>query len=81
MRKQSARGAQWIPACLLQIIPGQIVTTTLDSGHTRDMIKNALRLPAENFGLIEEEGLEIIGVKGPSNEQTLVSQEQLHVFT
>jgi hypothetical protein len=73
MREQSERGAQWIPACLLQIMPGQIVKTTLDSNHTSEMIKHALRLPAENLGLIEEEGLDIIGMKTRSGQQPLVS--------
>jgi hypothetical protein len=63
MRAQSVDGAQWIPARLLEIMPGQVVKTTLGSKHTSDMIANALRLPAENAGLIENEGLEIIGVK------------------
>jgi hypothetical protein len=73
MREQSERGAQWIPACLLQIMPGQIVKTTLGSNHTCEMIKHALRLPAENLGLIEEEDLDIIGVKTKSGQQPLVS--------
>jgi hypothetical protein len=67
MRKQSAQGAQWIPACLLQIVPNQVVTTTLGPVHTSQMIRHALRLPAENVDLIEDEGLEIMGVK-PDNE-------------
>lgn len=63
MREQSEKGAQWILACLLQITPGQPVTTTLESQHTRYMIRNALRYPAANAGLIDQEGLEIIGVR------------------
>jgi hypothetical protein len=58
MREQSDHGTQWIPACLLQIMPGQVVKTTLGSNHTKEMIKHALRLPAESLGLIEEEGLD-----------------------
>jgi hypothetical protein len=69
MRKQSAQGAQWIPACLLQIVPNQVVTTTLRPVHTSQMIRHALRLPAENVGLIEDEGLEIMGVKSDSQGQ------------
>jgi eukaryotic translation initiation factor 2C len=74
MRAQSVDGAQWIPARLLEIMPGQVVKTTLGSKHTSDMIANALRLPAENAGLIENEGLEIIGVKSNNGgKQPLVN--------
>ncbi|KAI4951959.1 hypothetical protein J4E91_003421 [Alternaria rosae] len=73
MQHQTERGAQWIPACLLEIISGQIITTTLGSKHTREMIKKALRLPAGNYDLIEKEGLEIIGVKTQSGQQPLAS--------
>jgi len=74
MRHQSERGAQWIPACLLEIIPGQVITTTLGPQHTGEMIKKALRLPAGNYDLIEKEGLEIIGVKTQSGKEPLVSR-------
>jgi hypothetical protein len=77
MREQSEHGAQWIPACLLQIMPGQVVKTTLGSNHTKEMIKHALRLSTENLGLIEEEGLEIIGVKTQSGQQPLVSLNEV----
>ena len=73
MRHQTERDAQWIPACLLEIISGQIITTTLGSKHKREMIKKALRLPAGNYDLIEKEGLEIIGVKTQSGQEPLVS--------
>lgn len=74
MRSQSAQGALWIPACLLQIIPGQVIKTTLNNMHTSEMIRHALRLPAENVGLLEEEGLDIMGVRaGSDGQQPLVS--------
>lgn len=73
MRHQTERGAQWIQTCLLEIIPGQIITTKLGSKDTREMIKKSLRLPAGNYDLIEKEGLGIIGVKTQSGQQPLVS--------
>ena len=68
MKEQCLNGAQWIPACLLQIKDNQIVKSPLPSAHVFDMIRKALRLPAANASLIENEGLKILGV----NDQPLV---------
>lgn len=76
MRTQSEDGAQWIPTRLLRIMPGHMIKTTLGAAHTKLMIQNTLRMPAENPGLIEQECLGIIGVKPARDggEQPLVSE-------
>ena len=63
MREQSLGGAQWIPACLLEIVPNQMTNAMLSPEHTAEMLRNAVRLPAANAGLIVEEGLPMIGLK------------------
>ncbi|KAL1798145.1 hypothetical protein ACET3X_002182 [Alternaria dauci] len=63
MRQQSLDGAQWIPACLLQIVPYQPMTGQMSSEHTTEMLKHAVHLPAENASLIDQEGLRILGLK------------------
>ena len=63
MKEQSINGAQWIPAMLLQIKENQMVKSPLPSVYVSDMIRKALRLPAANAHLIQNEGLEILGVK------------------
>ncbi|KAF2122669.1 Piwi domain-containing protein [Lophiotrema nucula] len=74
MRKQCEGGAQWIPACLLQIEPGQVVRTALGSKHTSQMINAALRLPKQNADLITEEGLKTLGIKTTQNPKPLAAQ-------
>jgi hypothetical protein len=73
MREQSTGGAQWIPALLLQIVPGQVVKMPLMGNHTTQTIQHAVRLPAHNAGLIKKEGLDLIGVKSVDGVQPLVS--------
>jgi eukaryotic translation initiation factor 2C len=64
MDEQSVRGAIWIPANLLEILPDQTANVELCSQHTADMITMALREPGYNAGLIDLEGLEKLGIKG-----------------
>jgi hypothetical protein len=66
MKQQTIDGAQWIPACFLEILPYQPMTGQMDADHTRAMMDHALHLPAENAGLIDAEGLEVLGVKSQS---------------
>jgi hypothetical protein len=63
MREQTLGGAQWIPACLLEIVPHQQTAAPLSANHTTEMLKDAVRLPAENAGLIDSEGLDILGFR------------------
>jgi hypothetical protein len=69
MKQQTIDGAQWIPACFLEILPYQPMTGQMDADHTRAMMDHALHLPAENAGLIDAEGLEVLGVKSQSISQ------------
>jgi eukaryotic translation initiation factor 2C len=64
MGEQSDRGAIWVPANLLEILPDQTTNVELCSQHTADMIAMALREPGSNAGLIDLEGLEKLGIKG-----------------
>lgn len=66
MRKQTLEGAIWIPACLLEIVPNQPMTAPLQPRHTSEMIRYALRYPAANAALIDQEGLELLGLKAPA---------------
>ncbi|CAN9187777.1 unnamed protein product [Alternaria alternata] len=66
MREQSKDGAQWIPACLLEILPYQPMTGQMSPEHTTEMLNHALHLPAKNAGLIDKEGLRILGLKSQS---------------
>ena len=71
MRQQTLAGAQWIPACCLEIIPNQQTAAPLSPDHTTKMLEDAVRLPAENAGLIDVEGLKTLGLRssGPTNAQ------------
>lgn len=69
MREQSEKGAQWIPACLLQILPHQVIRSTLPTSHVPGMMAKALRLPAHNAAMIVKEGFKILG----ATEEPLVS--------
>lgn len=83
MRKQSLEGAQWIPACLLEIVPRQVVRGLLPQDDIREMIKQAVRLPAANLAMIELEGMNLLGIKPSSAElknTTLVSEFIPHVL-
>jgi hypothetical protein len=77
MREQSKDGAQWIPACLLEILPYQPMTGQMSPEQTTEMLNHALHLPAKNAGLIDQEGLRILGLKPPSGAG---SNEQLVSF-
>ncbi|KAF2141278.1 uncharacterized protein K452DRAFT_309060 [Aplosporella prunicola CBS 121167] len=52
----------WIPAQLLEIVYPQPFTSVLPSMLTRDMLRAALRRPAENAYLILSEGLVHLGI-------------------
>lgn len=78
MRLQSIDGAQWIPACLLEILPYQPMTGQMSPEQTTEMLNHALHLPAKNAALIEREGLQILGLKpqaGAGSTQQLVSAQ------
>jgi hypothetical protein len=62
MKAQVLRGACWVPASLLEVLPNQSMTIPMNSEHTTDMINNAVQYPAENLGLINE-GLVKLGIK------------------
>jgi hypothetical protein len=64
MRSQSVKGAIWIPANLLEIVPDQTTNVGLCPQHTADMIRIALRAPGHNVDLIDLEGLQRLGIKG-----------------
>ncbi|KAH5324478.1 hypothetical protein HBI12_092410 [Parastagonospora nodorum] len=68
MREQSLGGAQWIPACLLEIVPNQLTNAMLSTEHTTEMLRDAVRLPAANAGLIIKEGLPMLGLKTPGHK-------------
>jgi hypothetical protein len=63
MKKQTVDGAQWIPACLLEILPFQPMPGLMNAVHTAGMVKHAVHLPAENVALLDREGLDMLGVK------------------
>ncbi|KAI4650583.1 hypothetical protein J4E93_002940 [Alternaria ventricosa] len=69
MRQQTLDGAQWIPACLLEILPFQPMTGQMSPKHTAEMMRHALHLPAENAALIDQEGLRILGLKDQIEDQ------------
>ncbi|KAG9194008.1 hypothetical protein G6011_04043 [Alternaria panax] len=71
MREQSLKGAQWIPAFLLEIVPNQTTKATLSGAHTTSMLNAALRLPRANATMIEEEGLARLGIKNQTNQSPL----------
>jgi hypothetical protein len=48
MQNQSLKGAVWISAGLLEIIPFQPMNSGLSVDHTAQMIRHAVRLPAAN---------------------------------
>lgn len=52
MKEQSANGARWIPACLLQIKYNQ--------DHISSIVSTAMRQPNYNFHLIGQEGFKIV---------------------
>lgn len=72
MQAQAANGAIWIPANLLEICPNQATKATLDGMHTSRMLNAACRRPLDNAGLIDLEGLAVLGLKG--SQQNAVSQ-------
>ncbi|ORX99403.1 Piwi domain-domain-containing protein [Clohesyomyces aquaticus] len=63
MRTLCEKGAIWVPACMLEIVPYQPVKGLLSARHTADMIDHALRLPGPNAELIDKEGLNLLGIK------------------
>jgi hypothetical protein len=73
MRVQNVEVAQWIPTRLLENMPGQVAKKTIGARHIKDLVANALRLPAENADLIEKDGLRIMGVNSYGGKQPLVS--------
>ena len=74
MRQQTLGGAQWIPACLPEILPNHQTAAPLSPDHTTQMLRDAVRLPAENAGLIDTEGLTTLGLRS-STQAT--SQDKL----
>jgi hypothetical protein len=68
MKQQHLDGAQWIPAGLLEILPFQPMTGQMSGRQTTEMLKHALHYPAKNAGLIDLEGLTMMGVKSGNNE-------------
>jgi hypothetical protein len=72
MQEQSDAGAQWIPACFLEIVLNQVIGTTLGQVHSSDMLRHATHLPARNAGLITEEGIKLLGLSEPANHRQLV---------
>lgn len=73
MKEQSLKGAQWIPACLLEIVPNQTTKATLGGMHTSSMLDVALRLPNANATFIEKEGLVRLGIRNQAAQSPLVS--------
>ncbi|KAF7573426.1 eukaryotic translation initiation factor 2C 2 [Pyrenophora tritici-repentis] len=63
MQQHTLDGAQWIPACLLEILPYQPMTGQMSPDHTAAMMMHALHYPAENAALIDKEGLGLLGLK------------------
>ncbi|KAF1937200.1 hypothetical protein EJ02DRAFT_469878 [Clathrospora elynae] len=73
MCDQSIKGAVWVSANLLEIIPDQPTSACLCPQNAADMILMALRQSGHNAGLIGLEGLGILGIK--CNQQHLKSME------
>jgi hypothetical protein len=61
-RERSAKRAQWIPACLLEIVQHQPVRGLLGPNHTKSMIDLAVHLPRRNAELITTEGFQSLGI-------------------
>lgn len=78
MKEQSLKGAQWIPACLLEIVPNQTTKATLGGMHTSSMLDVALRLPHANATFIEKEGLVRLGIKNHTAQSPLVSHPRFN---
>ncbi|KAF2817714.1 Piwi-domain-containing protein [Mytilinidion resinicola] len=73
MRLESEKGAVWVPASCLEILPMQPVKIPLNSTQTSDMISAALRSPGDNARLIVGEGLKSLGISGGDGRANFVS--------
>jgi hypothetical protein len=80
VKEQTEGGALWIPACLLEIVPNQVISMTLGSSHTSDMIKCAAHLPARNVDLITKEGFKMLGLTKSEQKSSLVKTTFCGVF-
>jgi hypothetical protein len=63
MMQQTLDGAQWIPACLLEILPFQPMPGLMNAVHTTEMVKHPVHSPAENARLVNRESLNMLNIK------------------
>ncbi|KAF2867795.1 Piwi domain-containing protein [Massariosphaeria phaeospora] len=70
-KQQSANGAIWIPAQLLEIEPNQPMKSQLCPQHTSHLITHAKRNPNMNLGLIDGEGMDTLQIRNHGCWQNL----------
>jgi hypothetical protein len=52
----------YLPAEVCRVLPGQKADAKLDPGQTQQMIRFAIRKPADNANSIVHEGLSLVGL-------------------
>ena len=68
----------YLPADVCIVLPGQPSDTKLSPAQTQQMIRFAVRKPAQNAQSIVTRGAQVLGIE-PSTNKTLVSNTSLDV--